>query len=87
VSGRNSSAFAAAGAVGFASAGNSIFFPLADGRRELQQASQRPYQRRGTLIFESTRPIGTKIITDKNLLSCGIADCVTDSQPSFAPRI
>jgi hypothetical protein len=59
---------------GFAAAGGDpIFFSFADGRRELQQASQRSYQRRRPLIFESAMPIGTKTITDKNLPSCSVA--------------
>jgi len=56
--GRNSPASAAAG-------GDSFFATLADGRRELCQASQRPSQRRGPFIFEPTPPIGTNTITDK----------------------
>jgi len=54
------------------------FFPLAEGGCERKRESQRLEHRQGLIIFEPARPIGTKTITDKNLLSCSVADCVRD---------
>jgi hypothetical protein len=61
-----------------AAGGDPLSGSLADGGCERERDSQPFQHRHGLIIFEPTRPIGTKTITDKNLLSCGIANCVMD---------
>jgi len=59
--GRNAAASIAAG-------GNSAFSFAAECRRERRLASQRFSQRQGGSLCESTGPVGTGYVTDKNLL-------------------